>query len=137
MQEKKSRNFHNNLVLKQLQKNSFCRLPLIAKRCARLRLTRFRKTKWLKGYVTIWIEHLAACHHPEKFSDHRHFDIGDSIFLIFHVTSCYHVHKWLCDVLLDWNFMKKLSDQTCLHKKISFDELLTNCYFLLLFVRTW
>ena len=34
--------------------------------------------------------------------------------------------------------MQKLSDQTCLHKKnLSFDELLTASYFLLLFVRTW
>ena len=35
-------------------------------------------------------------------------------------------------------FMKKRSDQTSLHKKnLSFDELLTTSYFLLLFVRTW
>ena len=34
-------------------------------------------------------------------------------------------------------FMKKLSDQTCLQKNLSLDELLTTSYFLLLLVRTW
>ena len=34
-----------------------------------------------------------VCHHPDKFSNHNHYDIGDLMFLIFHVTSQDHVLK--------------------------------------------
>ena len=67
---------------KQFQKKR-----LIAKRYARLKLTRSHETKWLKGHATLWMKHLTAYHRPEKFGDHRYCDSGDSMLLIFYVAS--------------------------------------------------
>ena len=54
-------------------------------------------TTSLKDPANIWVELPALCHHPDKSCDHGHYDSGDIVFLICHVTSREHMFKGLCE----------------------------------------
>ena len=44
-------------------------------------------------------ELLKVCPHLSKSCEHRHYNSGDIVFLICHVTSCEHMCKGLCDLM--------------------------------------
>ena len=44
-------------------------------------------------------ELLKVSPHLGKSCEHRHYDSGDIVFLICHVTSCEHMCKGLCDFM--------------------------------------
>ena len=50
----------------------------------------------IKG--TLWKES-PYCNHPARFGSHRYCGSGYKMFLIYHVTSCDHMFKGLCDLM--------------------------------------
>ena len=58
----------------------------------------FKKTKWSKGYVTLYgQEPIKKSHHPAKFGVHRHCGSGDITILVCHVILQDHMIKESCD----------------------------------------
>ena len=51
----------------------------------------------IKGSWTLLVELLAVCHHFSKIVNDRHFDSGNLMLSICHVTSRKHLLKWTCD----------------------------------------
>ena len=58
-----------------------------------------RPPHWGAMRINGW-ELLIVCHHPIKFSDHRHLD-GEDIYFASHMTSCDHMFKGLCEFMIE------------------------------------
>ena len=44
-------------------------------------------------------ELLVSCDHADKYCGHEHYDVGDIVFLVCHVTSRKHMIKGLCEFM--------------------------------------
>ena len=45
-------------------------------------------------------ELLVSCDHADKYCGHKHYDVGDIVFLVCHVTSRKHMIKGLCEFMI-------------------------------------